>query len=162
MMPFFPAGVVELLDTARRTSARAVNSIMTATYWEIGRRIVEFEQGGEQRAEYGESLLLRLSGDLTSRFGKGFGKSNLFLMRKFYVASAHIFQTASGELGSHAGESPIFQTLSGISGSKQIRPTLSAKSPPFALTDLARAFPRPWSHYVELTGHSRSHEAFAF
>ena len=44
-------GVVELLETARRTTARAVNSIMTATYWEIGRRIVEFEQKGEKRAE---------------------------------------------------------------------------------------------------------------
>jgi hypothetical protein len=43
--------VVELLETARRTTARAVNSIMTATYWEIGRRIVEFEQKGEKRAE---------------------------------------------------------------------------------------------------------------
>ncbi len=141
--------VVELLDAARRTSARAVNSIMTATYWEIGRRIVEFEQGGESRAEYGESLLLRLSGDLTSRFGKGFGKSNLFLMRKFYVASAH-----------------IFQTLSGISGSNQIRATvsheLSGESPPLALADLARAFPLPWSHYVQLIGHSRSPEAFVF
>jgi len=132
---------------------------MTATYWEIGRRIVEFEQGGERRAEYGEYLLLRLSGDLTSRFGKGFGKSNLFLMRKFYVASAHIFQTASGKLGSHP-EEPIFQTPSGISESKQIRATAShesfAKSSPLALADLARAFPLPWSHYVELIGHSRS------
>lgn len=160
------SGVVELLDAARRTSARAVNSIMTATYWEIGRRIVEFEQGGESRAEYGESLLLRLSGDLTSRFGKGFGKSNLFLMRKFYVTSTHIFQTAPGKLGSHPGESPIFQTLSGISDSKQIRATVSheltGESSPFALADLARAFPLPWSHYVQLIGHSRSPEAFAF
>ena len=160
------SGVVELLDAARRTSARAVNSIMTATYWEIGRRIVEFEQDGAKRAEYGESLLFRLSADLTSRFGKGFGKSNLFLMRRFYLASAHIFQTTSGKLGSPAGESPIFRTLSGISGSNQIRATpsheLADESSPLALADLARAFPLPWSHYVELIGHSRSPEAFAF
>ena len=52
--------------------ARAVNAIMTATYWEIGRRIVEFEQGGEARAGYGEQLLERLADDLTQRLGRGF------------------------------------------------------------------------------------------
>ena len=49
------SGVVELLEQARHTAARAVNAIMTATYWEIGQRIVEFEQGGEARAGYGEA-----------------------------------------------------------------------------------------------------------
>ena len=49
------AGIVELLKAARSTAARNVNSIMTAVYWDIGRRIVTFEQGGEHRAEYGES-----------------------------------------------------------------------------------------------------------
>ena len=47
------SGVSELLDAARRTSVRSVNALMTATYWEVGRRIVEFEQGGGKRAEYG-------------------------------------------------------------------------------------------------------------
>lgn len=50
-----------LLETARRASARAVNALMTATYWEIGRRIVEFEQGGKKRADYGVELLERLA-----------------------------------------------------------------------------------------------------
>jgi len=50
---------------------------MTASYWEIGRRIVEFEQGGDERAGYGEVLVERLSRDLTQRFGRGFGKANL-------------------------------------------------------------------------------------
>ena len=54
---------------------------MTATYWEIGRRIVEFEQGGEKRAEYGEALLQRLAQDLNAKFGRGFGRSNLFQIR---------------------------------------------------------------------------------
>lgn len=49
-------GVSELLDSARRASVRPVNAFMTATYWEIGRRIVEFEQGGENRAEYGSMV----------------------------------------------------------------------------------------------------------
>ena len=48
------ASMVDLLESARRASARAVNCVMTATYWEIGRRIVELEQGGEDRAEYGK------------------------------------------------------------------------------------------------------------
>jgi hypothetical protein len=101
-------GVTELLEAARRASVRTVNAFMTATYWEDGRRIVEFEQRGAKQAVYGESLLVRLADDLTARFGKGFGKSNLFLMRKFYLASAHIFQTPSGKL---AGSSILLPFL---------------------------------------------------
>ena len=71
------SSVSELLEQARRTSARAVNVILTATYWEVGRRIVEFEQAGEKRAEYGELLIDRLSEDLTRRFGRGFSQMNL-------------------------------------------------------------------------------------
>ena len=56
-------GVVHLLERARTASARSINAIMTSTYWEIGRRIVEFEQGGKLRAEYGEELLKQLSAD---------------------------------------------------------------------------------------------------
>ena len=75
-----------LLETARRTSVRAVNSVMTATYWEIGRRIVEFEQHGEFRAGYGEQLLKRLSADLTEQFGRGVSRHNLQRFRTFYRA----------------------------------------------------------------------------
>lgn len=53
------AEIVELLNTARSASARNINALVTATYWEIGRRIVEFEQRGEERAEYGEALIRR-------------------------------------------------------------------------------------------------------
>lgn len=56
-------GVGELLEPSRRIAARSVNSILTANYWEIGWRIVEFERGGEARAEYGTELLKRLSDD---------------------------------------------------------------------------------------------------
>ena len=91
------SGMIELLEKARRASARAVNSIMTATYWEVGRRIVEVEQGGEQRAEYGEELMMKFSQDLTARFGRGFKPSNLFQMRAFYQTYPNIFQTLSGK-----------------------------------------------------------------
>ncbi len=75
-----------LLDQARRTSARTVNAIMTATYWEIGRRIVEFEQQGRVRAEYGEMLLERLAQDLSARLGRGFSYPNVNRFRQFYLA----------------------------------------------------------------------------
>jgi hypothetical protein len=71
------AEIVELLKAARSTAARNVNSIMTATYWEIGRRIVEQELKGEARANYGEQLLELLAKDLTKQFGRGFGDINL-------------------------------------------------------------------------------------
>ena len=74
--------IVLLLDAARRSAARSVNALMTATYWEIGRRIVEFEQGGKDRAGYGEALIERLADDLTKRFGRGFSRQNLQQMRK--------------------------------------------------------------------------------
>ena len=93
------ASMVSLLESARRVSARAVNSVMTATYWEIGRRIVELEQEGEERADYGDELIRRLSRDLTQRFGRGFGVVNLSYMRRFYLCwnSGQIFQTVSEE-----------------------------------------------------------------
>ena len=158
----------------RRASARTVNAFMTATYWEIGRRIVEFEQGGAKRAEYGEELLMRLADDLTKRLGRGFSRQNLQNMRQFYLACPpdQICQTPSGKSPAvekraapplESEEPTIAQKLSGKSG-EPIRPTLSSKSSasPFNLADLARAFPLSWSQYVLLISRSRSPEAFAF
>jgi hypothetical protein len=79
------AEVVELLESARRASARAVNAVLTAAYWQVGRRIVEGEQDGQQKARYGRQLLERLSGDLTARYGRGFSYVNLTQMRRFYL-----------------------------------------------------------------------------
>ena len=72
---------------------------MTASYWEIGRRIVEFEQGGEGRAAYGDALIQRLGTDLAQRFGRGFGRRNLAQMRAFYLAWPidQILQTLSAK-----------------------------------------------------------------
>lgn len=69
--------VVEVMEADHRAAARSVNTIMTATYWEIGRRIVELEPKGESRAEYGKQIIERLALDLSERFGRGFQKSNL-------------------------------------------------------------------------------------
>ncbi len=122
------AELSRLLEDARRVSARAVNTVMTATYWEFGRRIVEFEQGGEKRAGYGEELVARLAVDLTARFGRGFGAVNLSQMKRFYL----LWPTHT-----------ILQTPSEKSSGEIIQ-TLSEKSPAQA------PFPLPWSHYVRL------------
>ncbi|MCD7878793.1 MAG: DUF1016 N-terminal domain-containing protein [Candidatus Gastranaerophilales bacterium] len=75
--------IAELLKTARSKSYVTVNSIMVETYWKIGQRIVEEEQGGASRAEYGTKLIENLSKYLTDTFDKGFSEANLKNMRQF-------------------------------------------------------------------------------
>jgi predicted nuclease of restriction endonuclease-like (RecB) superfamily len=116
----FRSDIVTLLDAARRAAARSVNAVMTATYWDIGRRIVEFEQGGSDRAAYGDALIRRLGVDLGQQFGRGFGWRNLAQMRAFYLAWS---------------PGRIVQTPSALSG-----PTSAA----------AQTFPLSWSAYVRL------------
>ena len=82
--PFF-ADIAELLTQARSNAYRTVNSIMVETYWKIGRRIVEEEQNGKTRAEYGEKLIENLSRYLTDTFGKGLSEANINDMRSFYI-----------------------------------------------------------------------------
>jgi predicted nuclease of restriction endonuclease-like (RecB) superfamily len=125
--------IVALLEAARHAAARSVNALMTASYWEIGLRIVEFEQGGRDRAAYGEDLIKRLGADLTRQFGRGFGWRNLAQMRSFYLAWP---------------AEQILQTLSAKSSGLQILQTASGESPD--LPALAQAFPLPWSAYVRL------------
>ena len=62
--------VSDIVEAARESAVRSVNAAITAAYWLVGHRIVEFEQSGEQRAEYGAALIERLSVDLTHRFGR--------------------------------------------------------------------------------------------
>ena len=91
------SSIKELMDNARNSVIREVNNILIQTYWEIGRIIVEDEQGNSDRAEYGKQLITDLSKRLTKEYGKGFSRSNLFYMRSFYL-SYPIFQTLSGKL----------------------------------------------------------------
>lgn len=146
--------VIGLIDEARRTSARTVNAIMTATYWLIGRHIVEFEQQGKSKAKYGEEIIDQLASDLTDRFGRGLTRSNLFNMRAFYLANVGIVQTLSGQSLS-AGK---IQTPSGKSQRRMLSP-LSRKSSgkkrqtvsgELTVRDVAVHFPLPWSAYVRL------------
>src|SRR6266849_675084 len=111
---------------------------MTATYWLIGRRIVEQEHGGHARAGYGEALMGRLSADLTARFGRGFSRQNSQQMRQFYLLYPpdKIRQTVSGK--SRVTKRPIRQTSSG-------KYTVA-----LGIADATQAFPLPWSQYVRL------------
>ena len=134
--------VSKIIDAARESAARSVNAAMTAAYWLVGRRIVEFEQSGEDRAEYGAALIERLAEDLTVQFGRGFSRQNVQNMRLFYLSFP---------------PGKIRQTLSGKSGSpprRQILQTPSGKSEPSSVQagfdDLLTAFPLPWSAYVRL------------
>ena len=120
-------GVVSrIIDAARGSATRSVNAVMTAAYWLIGHRIVEFEQSGEKRAEYGTALIERLAADLTQRFGRRFSRQNIQQMRRFYLSypSEQIQQTLSGE---------------SETTSTEVR-----------LGELLTAFPLPWSAYVRL------------
>ena len=75
-----------LWSKAKENAVTAINTELLDANWATGRYIVEFEQDGHIRAEYGKKLLLNLSRDLTSRQGKGFSRSNLTYMRKLYIA----------------------------------------------------------------------------
>ena len=77
--------VLEVLKNARKQAKMALNISMVYSYYEVGRMIVEEEQNGEQRAEYGKAILKELSKRLTESLGKGFSVENLKLMRRFYV-----------------------------------------------------------------------------
>ncbi len=142
---------------AKDTSARTVNAIMTATYWEMGRRIVEFDQAGSQRAEYGQRRLERLSQDLTARFGRGFGLVQLNIMRQFYLAYPRILQSAIEEIGLPPSAGKILQSTIDESRSPatpaDIIRAVSKESPSDVLKNLARlanCFPLSWTHYTRL------------
>jgi predicted nuclease of restriction endonuclease-like (RecB) superfamily len=141
--------VAGLLEQARRGAVRAVNAILTATYWEIGRRIVEHEQRGGPRAEYGQELISRLSADLTEKHGRGFSRRNLEQMRAFYLGW-EIAQTSSAQFEGRArwektGKEPQ---------SRAILQTMSGESPALAYPG---AFPLSWSHYVRLLSVRKPH-----
>ena len=139
--------IVAILEASRRAASRSVNALMTATYWEVGRRVVEFEQGGENRAAYGQALLVRLSGDLTKRFGRGFGVDNLELMRLFYQT----YPPAA-----------ISESLIRKSADSGAAPNSELVIRNFDLERLATVFPLSWTHYVHLMRRTRSTDERTF
>lgn len=82
----FISDIKALINEAQQHVVRSVNTVMVVTYWEIGRRIVEEEQNGSNRAEYGKYIIESLAKALTDEFGKGFGETNLKYFRRFFLA----------------------------------------------------------------------------
>ena len=86
-----------LVNASKNELATSINKVMTVTYWSIGKYIVEFEQNGNAKAEYGKNLLSTISKELTLRLGKGYSRPNLNNMRKFYLKYSNC-QTVSDKL----------------------------------------------------------------
>ncbi len=130
-----------LIMTARRAAMRQVDALQLRMNFEIGRRIVEHEQGGEGRAEYGAGTLNKVSAALASEFGRGFSVSNLKLCRLFYLQRhRQIGQTVSG-----------FSTKALIGNTKSARPEKSQTVSGFS--QVAPVLPTlSWSHCVFLLG----------
>lgn len=116
--------IEQLITEAKKRAVVAVNTAMVYTYYEIGRMIVEDEQKGEPRAEYGKAVIKQLSDRLTRKFGKGFSERNIEQMRQFYVI--------------YSQETPIPQTL--FAESSLIPQTMSDQL----------HFTLSWSHYLKL------------
>ena len=141
------AEVRELIVSARNAAASTVNTLQVMTNFEIGRRIVEHEQKGEKRAEYGVKLLEALSAQLTEEFGRGFSVTNLKLMRQLFVGfrtrigqqaidQFRIQQTPSVDLAQPSKG----QQAPGQSGIVQISEQATRISP----------FTLSWTHYIIL------------
>ena len=81
----FVNDVKKLVEQGRNAAYGAVNSVMIETYWRIGRRIVEQEQKGNERAEYGKQLIKMLSDELTRTYGRGWSRRNLAYFKSFYL-----------------------------------------------------------------------------
>ena len=116
----FYSKISEILKSVRNKVVQTVNTTMVETYFEIGKLIVEEEQNGKERAEYGKQILKELSNKLTKEFGKVFSEDNLSNMRKFYLTY----------------QSQISETLSWKSDKDK-------KSTPYR-------FQLSWSHYIKL------------
>lgn len=137
--------LASLIEQGRKTAVRYVNTALVATYWFMGRRIVEYEQKGKERAEYGEALLKRLSNDLTQQLGKGWGEPHLRAVRQFYLIYGDIKKryTLCSE-SEEFTESKNGHTL----GSELISAeTLSTRAQLLPMESFNKIFPLSWSHY---------------
>lgn len=120
---------IEILVTeARKKVASVANTAQVYTYYEIGRYIIEDEQGGKLRAEYGKGVLKRVPERLTERLGKGWSEENLRLMRKFYTLYSHV-------------QSPIFKIQTSGSEIQNENSNHRLRNYQFVL---------PWAHYLKM------------
>lgn len=147
--------VAELLQNARQQVLRTVNSTMTYTYFEIGRMIVEEEQNGKDRAEYGKQILKGLSEQLTSEFGKGFSIDILERIRKFYLVYSksetllRILNIQNSETVLRISENRKSQSLITELQNEEAH-TLSTEFKRMDSVTLISFFKLTWSHYTFL------------
>ena len=145
--------VSQISDTfvqGQQKSVLAVNHFLVETYWKIGQYIVEYEQGGNVRAEYGKRLLEQLSKDLSLLHGKGFSRTNMQRMKQFYLTFP-ICATASHKLEQIFAEPPQELEQTFAKPSQELE-EISAELPLYQLERIC-AMPShklSWSHYVEL------------
>ncbi len=147
------ASIRDLILSARQAAARSVDTLQVLTNFEIGRRIVEHEQQGAVRAEYGKQVLSVLAERLTAEFGKGFSEDNLSLMRKFYL----VYRVRKPISATVSGKSLLPATEVMPSGKSQISETLSRKLPHNVKMSSVQ-FTLGWSHYVLLMGIKNAEE----
>ena len=163
----------ELIESARATVSRGIDLVQVHTNFEIGRRIVQEEQRGQNRAAYGEKVIQLLSERLQAEYGRGYSKSNLACMRSFYGIyktreaifqsvtgksnAGSISQSVTGQLSSEAigqqsaDQLPIFQSAIGKSGSASIEQQTAAQFPILQpMVGESRSFCLSWTHYVFL------------
>ena len=115
-----------LIEEAKQRIVRNVNSVIVYTHFEIGKKIVESEQQGKERAGYADKTLIQLSADLTAEYGSGYSRSNLEYMRKFYLLYKYrISQPAAGKSGTNKKSQPL-------------------------VGKLTNALQLSWSHYIQL------------
>jgi predicted nuclease of restriction endonuclease-like (RecB) superfamily len=122
----------QLVASARKNVARNINTELLFTYWNVGRLVVEYEQSGNMRAEYGKQLLIDLAKSLTKEIGRGFSRSQLQMMRLFYMR----FQPMNEQIRLTASGKSVKQTNLTVSGGLKTGLTLSDQL--------------SWSHYYEL------------
>ena len=121
--------ISQIIVSAQNSIAKTVNKTMIFTYWNVGKYIVEFEQNGEKRAEYGTELLKKIGLDLTARIGKGFSWRNLYNMKRFYI------------------EFPILQTLSAKSSIDKLQTSSAKLENDILIKSIDKL---NWSHFVRL------------
>lgn len=106
--------LASLIEQGRKTAVRYINTALVATYWLIGRRIVEYEQKGKERAEYGEATLRKVAEDITKRFGKGFSFPQFKNIRQFYLTYPEKGYTVYSQLSRDAKGQTLSAELSTI------------------------------------------------
>jgi len=134
-----------LIEQGRKAAVRYVNTALVATYWLIGKRIVDYEQKEKERAEYGRALLKYLSNDLTKQVGKGWSEPHLRAVRQFYLTYRDIEKryTLCSESQKFV-ESEIQHTLCSELIPADVSP---AKVQLSSMESFAMMFPLSWSHY---------------